>query len=489
MEHTTGAPPTREAHAEAHADVSRVEASASVLPRRLGARDGAALVIANVVGVGIFTTPGIVAGMLPEPRSFLALWAVGGLLALCGALVYAELGATYPEAGGEYVYIRNAFGPLAGFLSGWTSFVAGFSGAIAAAAVGFAAYLDRLVPGAGDGTALFQLSAGVVGVAASPRAIVALAVIAALTAAHLRGVGVGRLTLNTLAVLSTLLIVGLIVAGLLAPSAGPGPSSVRPAVPSADRPLLVALVLVMFTYSGWNAPAYVAGEMRRPRRSLRAAVLLGTATVTLLYLGLNLAYIRAVPFDELAGHVAVADAAAAALLGDRAAEAVSVLVIVALASAVSAMIMTGPRIYFAMARDGCFPAALARTSEGARVPAAALLAQGAWSAVLVLTGGFEALVTYTGFAIVVFSSVAVASLFVLRRRPGGSRRRGGSGRAVEAPRPGRVWGYPLTPIVFLLAGAAMLVQAIRHAPAASLAGLGVIAAGLPVYVWSSKRSR
>lgn len=446
------------------------------LSRRLGPLDGAALVVANVVGIGIFTTPGIVAGMLADAGAFMGLWALGGVLALCGALVYAELGATYPEAGGEYVYIRNAFGPLAGFLSGWTSFVAGFSGAIAAAAVGFAAYLDRLIPGAGDETALLELSPGLLSFEASPRVVVALALIAVLTAAHMRGLRVARFTQNALAALSALVIVGLIVVGLLSPYAGsPGAAAAAPSRGGGE--LLVALVLVMFTYSGWNAPAYLAGEMRSPRRSLRTAVLLGTAGVTLLYLGLNLAYLRVVPFHELAGNVAVADTAAAALLGDAAAEVVAVLVLLALASAVGAMIMTGPRVYFAMARDGCFPSALGRVGGRTRTPVLALALQAIWSGVLALTGTFEALVAYTGFAIVAFSTVAVASLFVLRRRPGRFRR------------PGTVWGYPFTPIAFLVAGVAMLVQALRYQPGASLAGLGVIAGGLPVYLWNARRSR
>lgn len=447
----------------------------NTLSRRLGPLDGAALVVANVVGIGIFTTPGIVAGMLPDAGAFMGLWALGGLLALCGALVYAELGATYPEAGGEYVYIRNAFGPLAGFLSGWTSFVAGFSGAIAAAAVGFAAYLDRLIPRAGDETPVFDLSLGILSVEASPRVVVALALIAVLTAAQMRGLRIARFTQNALAASSALLIVGLIVVGLLSPSplSPPAPA----AASSGGDQLLVALVLVMFTYSGWNAPAYLAGEMRNPRRSLRTAVLLGTAGVTLLYLGLNLAYLRVIPFGELAGNVAVADTAAAALLGDAAAEGVAVLVLLALASAVGAMIMTGPRVYFAMARDGCFPSALGRVGGRTRAPVLALALQGIWSGVLALTGTFEALIAYTGFAVVAFSSVAVASLFVLRRRPGRFRR------------PGAVWGYPLTPIAFLVAGAAMLIQAIRYQPGASLAGLGVIAGGFPVYLWNARRSR
>ena len=448
------------------------------LRRRLGPWDGAALIVSNVVGVGIFTTPGIVAAMLPGPASFLGVWILGGILALIGGVVYAELGGAYPEAGGEYVYIREALGPSAAFLSGWTSLVAGFAGAIAAAAVAFAIYLGRIVPFLADDTALAGLSLGPLAVGLTPRRIVALALIALLTLVHVRGLGPGRLVQNALAALSVATILALVGAGLALPASAaalpPWPDE-----PAAGGGPFLALVLVMFTYSGWNAAAYVAGELRAPApgRTLHAAVLAGTLAVMVLYLGLNLLYLRTVPFAELEGSVAVADAAASQVFGRWSGQVVACVVALALASGVSAMLLAGPRVYFAMARDGVLPRAFGHLRPGADAPAFGVAAQALWAGALVTTGAFEDLLTYTGFAVVLFSGTAVASLFVLRRRPEYCRR-----PAVRA------WGYPWAPALFLAASAAMLIQAIRFAPGPSLAGAGLIAAGLPVYFWTRSRS-
>jgi basic amino acid/polyamine antiporter, APA family len=451
-------------------------ARAGALSRRLGAVDGAALIVSNVVGVGIFTTPGIVAGMLPGAGWFLGVWIAGGILALIGGLVYAELGGAYPEAGGEYVYIREAFGAGAAFLSGWTSLVAGFAGAIAAAAVGFAIYLGRIVPTLGDESPLASLTLGPLAVEVTPPRVLALALIGLLTMVHVRGLGPGRRVQNALAALSVATILALVAAGLALPARN------TPALPWPDSPAsgggpFLALVLVMFTYSGWNAATYVAGELRAPGRTLHAAVLSGTLLVTVLYLGLNLLYLRTVPFAALETTAAVADAAAGAVFGRWSGQIVAGVVGLALASGVSAMLLAGPRIYFAMARDGVLPCVFGRLRQRAGVPAFGVAAQAVWAGVLVLTGTFEELLTYTGFAVVLFSGAAVASLFVLRRRPGFRRR-----HAIHA------WGYPWAPALFLLASAAMLIQAVRFAPGPSLAGASLIAAGVPLYLWSRSRA-
>lgn len=448
----------------------------SALRRRLGPWDGAALIVSNVVGVGIFTTPGIVAAMLPGAGAFLGVWILGGILALIGGVVYAELGGAYPEAGGEYVYIREAFGPGAAFLSGWTSLVAGFGGAIAAAAVAFAIYAGRLVPLFASDSTIAGFSLGPLAVDLTPRRIVALALIALLTLVHVRGLGPGRRVQNALAALSVATILALVGAGLALPT-GAAPVARWPEGAAGGGGLFLALVLVMFTYSGWNAAAYVAGELRAPGRTLHAAVVAGTLAVMALYLGLNVLYLRTVPFAELEGSVAVADAAASEVFGRWSRQVVAGVVALALASAVSAMLLAGPRVYFAMARDDALPRAFARLRPGADVPAFGVTTQALWAGVLVLTGVFEDLLTYTGFAVVLFSAAAVASLFVLRRRPEYRRR-----PAVRA------WGYPWAPILFLAASAAMLIQAIRFAPGPSLAGAGIIAAGLPLYFWTRARS-
>lgn len=438
------------------------------LTRRLGSLDGAALIVSNVIGIGIFTTPGLVASMVPGPGAFLGVWAAGAVLALIGGLVYAELGGAYPEAGGEYVYLREAFGPGVAFLSGWTSLLAGFAGAIAAGAVGFAIYLERLIPGLGNIVSL-RFGGGPV-LDLHPQRLVALALIALLTLVHTRGLGPGRTVQNLLAGLSVVTIAALVALGLTAhPAVAGTTASAWP--PAQDGGVLLALVLVMFTYSGWNAAAYLAGEMRAPGRSLRAAVVGGTVVVTALYLGLNLLYLRTVPFGALEGSVAVADVAADAVFGGSGAAVVAVVVGLALGSGVSAMLLAGPRIYFAMARDGVLPTAFGRIDPRSGVPSFAVGAQALWAGVLVLTGAFEDLITYTAFAVVLFSAVAVAALFVLRRRPGWG-----------YLAPIRVWGHPWTSTLFLLVSVAMLVQAVRFAPGPSLMGAALVTAGVPVYL-------
>lgn len=452
----------------------------SGLRRGLGTLDGAAVVVANVVGTGIFLTPAFIAERVPSALPFLGLWLLGGFLALVGALCYGELAAMRPEAGGEYVYIREAFGPVAGFLSGWTSLVAGFSGAIAAAAVGFAIYLDRLAPGAGSTRALVEIPpvVGELGISLTPRSLVAVGIIALFTLVHVRGLGPGRVAQQALGWLTVVTILALVVLGLVAhgsggveaPATAAGTAAAAGAgSPDIDAPL-VALVLVMFTYSGWNAAAYIAGELRDPGRTVPRALLLGTAVVIVLYLGLNLLYVRVLGPEGIVAAEATGDRVVEVLWGSSATRFFTPLILVVLAASVSAMVMTGPRIYFAMARDGCLPDVFARVPES-DVPAFSIWVQSAWSAALVLTGGFEALLTYTGFAVVLFAGLAVAALFVLRwRKP-------------DAERPFRVQGYPVTPALFVAASAAMVVQSVLREPTPSLAGVAIIGLGVPVFWW------
>jgi basic amino acid/polyamine antiporter, APA family len=249
----------------------------AALERRLGPVDAAAIVISNVIGVGIFTTPGIVATLAPSAWAMIAVWGVGGLLAFAGAMAYAELAAMRPRAGGEYVYLREAFGPIAAFLTGWTSFVAGFSGAVAAASVGLAAYLGRFFPVAGDVTPIVALPLGVITLTLSPRSLVAIAAIAGLSFVHARGLGPGRVVQNSLAGLKVGALVLFVIAGL---SIGRGSFEHFAAGERlAASQWLLALIPVMFSYSGWNAAAYVAEEIRRPEKNVPWALALGTGAV------------------------------------------------------------------------------------------------------------------------------------------------------------------------------------------------------------------
>jgi APA family basic amino acid/polyamine antiporter len=350
----------------------------SALARRLGPGDAAAIVVSNVIGSGILITPAFIAATAPSATAMLGVWLAGGLLAFAGAMAYAELAALRPRAGGEYVYLYDAFGPLAAFLTGWTSFVAGFSGAIAASAVGLASYLGRFVPGAGDTTPLLTIPLGVLSLTVSPQAIVALAAIAALSWVHIRGVGPGRLVQNTFAIVKVLVLLGFVALALGAGTGSAGHFAAgRPATTAG---LLLAMIPVMFSYSGWNAAAYVAEEIRNPGRNVPLALGLGTGAVVLVYLALNVAYIYAMPVPELAGlQVRVIDAAADRLFGANAGDALALVTILIVAGSISAMVFAGPRVYYAMARDGLFLPAAARVSPRFGTPAFSIAAQGVWS--------------------------------------------------------------------------------------------------------------
>lgn len=445
------------------------------LERRLGPVDAAAIVVSNVIGGGIFFVPILVAQSVPDARGILFVWLLGGAFVFAGAMAYAELATLRPRAGGEYVYLREAFGPLAAFLTGWTSFVAGFSGAIAASAVALAEYAGSFFPAAADATPLFSAPLPLVPLVVSRKSLVALATIGVLTLAHLRGLGPGRLVQNSLAGAKVAALIAFLVVGF-----GTGRGSLTNLFESGQTDaagFLLALIPVMFAYSGWNAAAYVAEEVRCPERNVPVALGLGTLIVVAIYLGLNALYLYVLPIGELARvSGTLIDTVAERLFGRAVSTLVALFTIVSIAASISAMVLAGPRVYFAMARDGLFAATAARVHPRFHTPSAAILAQAIWSAVLVLSGTLSQLVSYTGFAVVLFSAIAVASLFVLRRRE------------PNAHRPFRAWGYPWAPAVFIAASLVMVVNEIWRNPRPAVAGLAIIASGFPVY-WLMRRSR
>lgn len=454
----------------------RAVAAAPSLDRKLGALDGAAIVVSNVVGGGIFIVPAVVAQLAPSPFAMLGVWLLGGALAFSGALAYAELATLRPRAGGEYVYLKEAYGPLLGFLTGWTSFVAGFSGAIAASAVGMAGILGRFIPAAADTTPIFSVSLPFVSLTLSPQAAVALAAIAGLSAIHSAGLGPGRFVHNLLAGLKVAALVAVVALGFSIGRGSIANYSVGSATTVANW--MFALIPVMFSYSGWNAAAYVTEEIRRPERNVPRALLLGTVAVVLIYLSLNLVYLYAMPVLEFPSQaLRVGDAAVERLFGSGAGGTWAVASIVMIAASISAMVLAGPRVYYAMARDGLFFRAAARIHPRFRTPIVAIVAQAVWSGILVLTGTFGQLVEYTGFAVVLFAGIAVFALFVLRRKH------------PSEPRPFRAWGYPLAPLFFAVTSVLIVANALRENPATSGAGLLVIGLGVPLYSWMRARHR
>lgn len=448
--------------------------SASVLQRRLGPFDAAAIIVSNVIGGGIFLTPAVIAALMGDAWSMIGVWLLGGAIAFAGAMAYAELAALRPQAGGEYVYLREAFGPMAAFLTGWTSFVAGFSGAIAASAVGFAFYLGRFFPAGADTRPLVETGVGPLRLSVTPQALVAIALIVLLTLVHVRGVGPGRVVQNLLAAAKVTFLIALVLIGF---GWGDGTwSHFAGPETAAGGGWLLALVPVMFSYAGWNAASYVAEEIRDPDRFLPRSLALGTGAVVLLYVVLNVLYVYSIPVPELAAlKGSVMDVIAERLFGSRAGDLLAVMTAVSIAASVSAMIIAGPRVYFAMARDGAFFRRAAVVHPRYGTPAASIVAQSAWSILLVLTGSFNQLITYTGFSVVLFSGIAGVALFALRRqRP-------------QERRPFRAWGYPVMPGLFVLASALIVGNAIWRDPGPSAAGIAIISAGLPLYWYLRKR--
>lgn len=448
--------------------------SSPVLARRLGPIDAAAIIVSNVIGGGIFLTPAVIAGLMGDGWAMVGVWLLGGAIAFAGAMAYAELAALRPSAGGEYVYLREAFGPVAAFLTGWTSFVAGFSGAIAASAVGFAYYMGRFVPAAADTRPLVEAGLGPIRMSVTPQALVASLLIVLLTIVHVRGLGPGRVVQNALAAAKVTFLIALVLIGF-----GLGDGSwghFERGAPVAAGGWLLALVPVMFSYAGWNAASYVAEEIRDPERFLPRSLALGTGAVVILYLALNVLYVYSLPVGELAGlSGSVLDVIAERLFGPAAGDLLAVMTAVSIAASVSAMVIAGPRVYFAMARDGLFFRRAGQIHATYGSPANSIVAQSAWSILLVFSGSFGQLITYTGFSVVLFSGVAGVALFVLRWRYPNERR------------PFRAWGYPVMPGLFVAASALIVVNAIWRDPGPSAAGLLIILAGLPLY-WYLRRS-
>jgi APA family basic amino acid/polyamine antiporter len=449
------------------------------LQRALGAWDGALITVGSVVGTGVFLVGSDIAAALPHAGLILALWLAGGVLSLAGALTYAELGTLFPRAGGIYHYLREAYGPLAGFLYGWASFLVIMSGGIAAIAVGTARYLAYFVPFSAPDNLLLEAPLGPWTWTLSGAQVVAVAVIVALTAINHFGVRGGAATQNLLTVIKIVAIGGFVAFGLFVPARATNPIAANPV--GGDAPgvalagLGVAMIAVLWTYDGWYGLTFAAGEMRRPERDLPLGLVGGTALVTGLYLLLNWIYLRAMPVAAMAGEPRLAEAAAGALLGPGGGRAMAMLVTLSSLGCVAATILYSSRIYQPMADDGVFFRSLAVIHPRHRVPTRSLWAQTAWAVVLTISGTYDQIYTYVVFVAVLFHVAACGAVFVLRRsRP-------------ELPRPYRVWGYPWVPIAFLAASLLLVASTLWERPVESLLGVGILALGLPAY-WRWRRA-
>ncbi len=432
-----------------------------------------------MIGTGIFTTTGFLAGDLGRPSLVIGIWLVGGLIAIAGCLCYAELGVNLPESGGEYIFLREAWGPLWGFLSGWISFFAGFAAPIAAAALAFSAYVAEFFPA-------FDVSGSSAGASLMPGWVhlgrghlLAAGVVLGFSLINVVGL---RLAANVQSVITALKLGVLVLFLGCAFTLGHGSVShfsqvtSRTSGHSIPAQFAVSLVFVMFAFSGWNAATYVSGEMKHPEKTIPGSMVIGTLIVAGFYLLLNVAYLYALPLGEMKGVVAIGGAASKALFGLQGGKFLSAIMSVGLLSCVSAMVIAGPRVYFAMAIDRCFFPSAAIIHPRRGTPTYAILFQATAAILMILTGTFVRLVYYIGFALMFFAALAVAGMVRLRRRPDWK------------PLPAVNWGYPLAPAVFIGASVWMLCYMASMRPTESAWGVLTIALGGLLYAWKFRKS-
>jgi APA family basic amino acid/polyamine antiporter len=447
------------------------------LVRQLSTLSATALVVSNMIGVGIFTTTGFLAGDLGQPSLVIGIWFVGAALALAGALCYSELGVNFPRSGGEYVYLSEAWGPAWGFIDGWVSFFAGFSAPIAAAALAISAYLAFFFPPLSiEGSAALTFSLG--GMTVQAAQLVAAVIVVVFTAINLVGISqVARLqnwlTATKLVVIGLFLLLGFTV------GTGDWGHFSQSAQRSSGSPLFaqfaISLIFVFYGYSGWNAAVYVAEEIRDPERTLPRALVLGTIVVAALYAALNVLYIYANSLETMKGVVAVGAQAAESLFGGRGGGVFSGAMAASLLATVNAMSMIGPRVYYAMARNGAFFSVAAKVHPRWNSPWVAVLAQGLCCCVLILTGTFESLVYYIGFTLFLFSALSVLALLKFRRRQGWKRSRWVS------------LAYPLIPLVYVVMNAWVFVYFAQLRSWEALWSLLTVVGGALVYHFYIRR--
>lgn len=434
--------------------------------RALGPFDATMVVIGGIIGSGIFINPYIVAQRLDSTVLVLAAWAAGGAIALAGAFAYAELGAVFPRAGGQYVYLRDGWHPLAGFLYGWALLALIESGAIAAVAITFATYALRLV--------------GRPDIAPVPLAVLSVIL---LSIVNYLGVKPGSRVLNVLVVLKVAALAVLIGAGLFAPSHEGWWTAARETTTGTTGTLVAfgsALVPILFAYGGWQNANYVAEEIENPRRNLPLSLIAGTVAVVVIYVAVNAIYIRALGLEGLAGTTTPASKAAAMMFGGMGDRFVTAAIAISTFGFLDLGILAPTRVYYAMAADGVFFPALAKLHPKYGTPWLAIAIQSSWTCVLALTGRYEQLLNYVVFADWIFFGLTVATVIIFRRTFPLAQRHGG---AYQTP------GYPYVQIAFVLVAAAVVFSVVWADPGSALRGALLLAAGIPVYYWFTSRTR
>ena len=437
----------------------------TTISRKIGWLTATSIVIANMIGAGIFTTSGLMAGNLPNPTWVMLFWLFGGMIAIAGALCYTELSTRMPDDGGEYLYLKRLYHPSLGFLSGWTSFFIGFSAPIAASALGFAEYI---IPDTG-----LTISGESIQDPVWVKKILALSVILLFTSVHYMGHKLGSRIQNLLTAIKILIVLGLAFLGIILGTGDWSNLQFQSGEAYGGLAIGTAMMLVMFSYSGWNARSYIAGEMKDPRKSLPRTLLIGTGAVIAIYLAVNFFIFRSLPFHEARGSITIFEKASVAAFGEWVGRLLGILSAIALLASLSAFIMIGPRIYYAMALDKLFFPFAAQVHKKYGVPGRSIMIQGSIAFILVIIGSFEQIVIYVQFALLIFPLFAVGGLFIARAR------QIGESTAAKVP------GYPVVPIFFMFCSLFIMIIAYINRPLESTAAVVTVLIGIPIYlVWA-----
>jgi APA family basic amino acid/polyamine antiporter len=443
------------------------------LDRQLGLFDSTMMVVGIVIGSGIFMTTGLMADALPSASLILIVWLLGGLQMLAGALTYAELGAAMPKAGGQYVYLREAYGSLPAFLFGWVAFIAYLTGTNAAIAVAVAEHLGSFYPSISTHNIVidfdyFSISGG---------QIFAISLILILSFINYLGILFGKWIQNVFTILKIGSILFFALAGLFISTGNHIDFSINPTSMSIGSILTgmgIALVAVTWTVGGWEYVTFAAGEIKNPKKNLPLALIIGTVVILVLYIMINIAYLKVLPMDSLIGELKVGEATAKSLYGPGIAGAFVVVVIISMFGSLNGNILVGPRISYAMAKDKLFFSKAAEVHPKFHTPGNAIMIQGVWASVLALSGTFEEIITLVVFVNFMMWIAASSTVFVLRKKQ------------PELERPYKVWGYPYVPAFFIIFSSAIMINTFFESPQQSLMGIGLTLLGIPAYLYWKK---
>jgi APA family basic amino acid/polyamine antiporter len=450
------------------------------LVRGLSLLDSVLLLASGIIGSSIFLTAKDIAGALPQPMLFLLVWIIGGVISLFGCVAFAELGSMFPESGGQYIYLREAYGDLVAFLYGWMLFAVANGGSIAALTVASAVYTGQVVPFFSQEHFVFAIA----GIAVNRAQIFALFLIAVMTWVNVAGLRWGALLQNLstwtkFAAMGAFVILGFAIGkGDWSHFRSPGLGLTMGAHPAQLVSAMgVALIAVFWAYDGWVYITWVAGEVKEPRRNVPLAMVLGILVVGAIYMAMNMTYLYALPLGEIAQHETIAHAAATALFSPRAAVWLSLTIAVSCFGAAATCTLSGARVYLAMAQDGVFFKRMALIHPRWRTPAFSLIGQSVWAALLTLSGRYDELYTYVMFGMVLSYTLTVIGLFILRwKRP-------------NLPRPYRCTGYPWLPAIYILVGVAWTLNTVITRPTQALWGTGIVLIGVPGYLYWKRSGR